>query len=138
MRQSQEIHDLVQGFGTAIRSNQTEAAIGLIAPDAGIVWIGTDPDEYWVGHERVAAMYREQMEVMGDAVSVTDLRVEAYETTSEAGWFAGRTSFTTPQGEVKVRISGAVARLEGEWKIVQFHSSVGIPNEETVGQELPT
>ncbi len=36
------------------------------------------------------------------------------------------------------RFRAVFHKEDGEWKIVQFHTSVGVPNESTVGKALPT
>jgi ketosteroid isomerase-like protein len=39
--------------------------------------------------------------------------------------------------QVPARVSVVLQREAGDWKIVHLHLSVGIPNEEALGEELP-
>ena len=42
-----------------------------------------------------------------------------------------------PDGtEIPFRITGVYHQENGEWKVVQWHASIGISNEEAIGQEL--
>jgi hypothetical protein len=36
------------------------------------------------------------------------------------------------------RVTAVLHKENGEWKMVQGHVSFGVPNEEALGQELPT
>jgi hypothetical protein len=53
------------------------------------------------------------------------------------GWAADRFRLRFPNGtQVPFRVTIVFHQEGGEWKIVQWHSSIGIPNEEAPGQEL--
>jgi hypothetical protein len=71
-------------------------------------------------------------------VTITPGEVLAHQQGS-VGWLADRPTFTFADGSAfRVRFT-AVARLEqGVWKLVQSHTSVGVPNEDLVGTPLPT
>jgi hypothetical protein len=44
-----------------------------------------------------------------------------------------------PNGEgVAMRLTGVCIRANDAWKMVQFHLSIGIPNEEAIGARLTT
>ena len=50
---------------------------------------------------------------------------------------ADRPKFRLPDGtEIPLRMTFVFVREEGEWKVAQQHISIGVPNEQIVGQEL--
>jgi hypothetical protein len=64
--------------------------------------------------------------------------IEAY-VEGDLGWFADRPRFVLLDGtEVPFRHTGVFRREGGEWKLVQAHTSLGIPNEDVIGFELTT
>ena len=55
------------------------------------------------------------------------------------GWMGDRAAWRLQDGtEVPFRLTAIFHKENGDWKIVQFHTSVGVPNESTVGMALPT
>ena len=46
--------------------------------------------------------------------------------------------FRVGDQEFPFRLSVVYRREDGAWKMVHFHSSVGVPNEEAVGVEVQT
>lgn len=53
------------------------------------------------------------------------------------GWTAERAAFVVPGSrQIPVRITAVYHQEDGEWKVVQSHASVGVPNQELVGKEL--
>jgi ketosteroid isomerase-like protein len=52
----------------------------------------------------------------------------------EVGWAEGHMRFTLPDGaERQARLTAVLAREDGRWRVVQSHSSIGVPNEDTFG-----
>ena len=55
------------------------------------------------------------------------------------GWTADRPTLRLPGGaEIPLRMTTVFHQEGGEWKMVQFHTSIGVPNTESVGIDLPT
>jgi ketosteroid isomerase-like protein len=104
-----------------------------IADDARV--IGTDPNEWWSG-ARIPAVFREQMDAMGGRMPMRAGDPEAF-VEGSVGWVADQAAFALPDGEVPCRITSVLHRENGEWKLVQTHVSLGVPNEEMF-TELPT
>lgn len=45
---------------------------------------------------------------------------------------------TSPVGAgIGVRLTGVWHREGDAWKLIQFHASIGVPNDESFGQDLP-
>jgi hypothetical protein len=46
------------------------------------------------------------------------------------GWAAGRGFFEMETGRVPVRLTAVLHQEDGDWKAVQVHASIGVPNEQ--------
>jgi ketosteroid isomerase-like protein len=97
-------------------------------PDA--VHIGTDADEWWTSEQIVdavaAAGGADQIQAAAD-----DVVIHAQ---GDAPWVEGRGRFTTAGGgERPVRMTGVFAREDSQWKMVQPHASIGVPNDDIFG-----
>ena len=69
------------------------------------------------------------MKAMGD-LQFSPGEIKAYEEGS-VGWGIARPTFILPNGkQIPFRWSAVFHQEDGEWKMVQFHASVGVPNEQ--------
>ena len=94
--------------------------------------MGTNPEE-WLQGERVAEFLKEEVEAMGGNVTISAGDPEAYSEGS-VGWGVTRPMITLPDGRsVSPRWSAVFHREDGEWRLVQLHASIGVPNEEVFG-----
>ena len=70
---------------------------------------------------------------MGGNVTADPGEPEAY-VEGTVGWGMPRPTLTLPNGKTLTPRWGAVFHQEdGQWKLVQLHASVGIPNEQLMG-----
>ena len=82
-------------------------------------------------------VFTEQLTAVG-GVSITPGEGRAYQE-GTVGWIADRPTFTLPDGTMfSVRFTAVAHREDGQWKLVQAHTSVGVPNQQVVGQTLPS
>ena len=97
-------------------------------PDA--VHIGTDAEEWWTSKQVL------------DATAATgggdDIRAVADDigihVQGDIAWVEGRGRFThAGGGERPVRMTGVFVREDGQWKVVQSHASIGVPNADIFG-----
>ena len=137
MEQSSEL----QGFYLRICEAMTKGDHAFFAShfsqQDGVLAIGTDPTEWWVGYDTIARVFREQMEETGG------FRIEADTPMAwcngSIGWLAGRPTLRLPDGtELPVRLTAILQREPNDWKIVQWHFSTGIANEALLGEVLTT
>lgn len=135
---SSGIRALIERYAEAVRQGDIDAIAELVDDSEDVLVIGTDPHEWWAGHDRLIGVYRAQQAEMGSKVTVSTLELETAREIGEAGWFAGRIHFETREVDLPVRVSGVARRRGDEWRIVHLHVSVGAANEETIGLELPT
>lgn len=110
------------GDAQGVRSRLSES------PDA--VHIGTDADEWWTSTQIVdavaAAGGADEIQAVADDVHV--------HVQGDVAWVEGRGRFTTAGGgERPVRMTGVFVREDGQWKAVQSHASIGVPNDQIFG-----
>ena len=105
----------------------------LVTPRPGLVFVGTDPDEWFESIAEVRGMLQAQS---GAGITVEHGRPHAYEE-GTVGWVADRGRFALPDGSaVPFRVTAVFHRENGAWKLVQQHASIATANEDALGTEL--
>jgi hypothetical protein len=133
MDQSTELRALMLRIYDAVSRGDGDFLEGVVSSAGGMVFIGTDPTEWFEDSGSVVRMLRAQAEA---GVTVVPGALRAYEEGS-VGWIADAGAFKLPDGgEVPFRITAVFHREGGDWKLVQEHASIGVTNEEAIGQEL--
>ena len=131
-----DLRKAMLGFYDALTRGDADLLEQLISRQDGVLGIGTDPDEWWVGHAKLRDIMKTQMAEMGGHITIVDSDPVAY-AEGTVGWVADRPRFRLDDGtESPIRLTATFHREQDDWKIVQFHVSVGVPNEEVVGREL--
>jgi ketosteroid isomerase-like protein len=76
------------------------------------------------------------MQDMGGGFPIEAAELQAF-SEGEVGWAADRPRLTMPDGsEISFRLTAVLHREDGDWRVVQWHSSFGVANEEALGKEL--
>jgi hypothetical protein len=102
-----------------------------------VLFIGSDPSEWWDDRDKVVTALRAQLLEMKGKVQITPNDVVAY-TEGDWGWAALNCTFSAGGNESPFRVSIVLSRRDDGWKIVQGHASAGVLNEDTVGVKLTT
>jgi SnoaL-like domain len=102
----------------------------LLAEGADAVHIGTDAGEWWSSGQFVdgvaAAGGGGDIGVVADDI---DVHVQG-----DVAWVEGRGRFMRADGaERPVRVTGVLVREGGQWRLVQSHSSIAVPNTDIFG-----
>ena len=131
MQPSAELVAVSKRLFAALSASDLEALHGVIAHDDDVLVIGTDPDEWWAGPQTVHGILDAQLrELAGWSWAPTSL--VAYES-GETGWAAARVRVTFPDGSRQDLRTTIVFDLDrAQWKVVQWHISIGVANEDTV------
>lgn len=137
MRESRELRDLYIRLCEAYASGDVGFIERLFSRQEGALNIGTDPNEWWVGSDRILQAWKAQFEALGGRIPLIAGDPLAYEE-GTVGWVADRPRLRLPDGDLPFRLTCVFHEEEGEWRLVQTHASVGVSNEATVGGELPT
>jgi ketosteroid isomerase-like protein len=129
----QAVRAVIERSMKAFQVGDLETIDALSSDRPGCITIGTDPDEWW-DKPTTMAWIREAMTDPGTmSVGDSSIRAEAGEYTvhvqGEAAWSEGRGKFVNDhRDERAVRNTGVFVREDGEWRCVQAHGSIGVPN----------
>lgn len=96
--------------------------------DPCVIAIGSDPTEWVQGYDEYMQLFRESAPTgeLGVTAGLDD--VQAFQEGS-VGWAAGRGYFEIEGKRVPVRFTAVLHQEDGEWKTVQAHASIGVPND---------
>ncbi len=131
MERSDELRDVILASVEAAARQDTSQIDRYISRHEGALSIGTDPNEWTEGGEQVAEEFKQETQDSTDKFSLGE--VEAF-VEGTVGWASSRPVWTLEDGrEIPARWTGVFHREDGEWKLVQAHVSVGVPNEELFG-----
>lgn len=129
MQPSAEIKELMTRFYEAASKGDFEFVDGLLSRRAGVLWIGTDPDEWWESPEAVFKAWQAQTAELGGPAPITGGNVTAYQH-GDVAWVSDRPTFHLPDGRrLPFRFTAVWVREPEGWRIVQAHISMGIANE---------
>ena len=97
-------------------------------PDA--VHIGTDAEEWWTSKQIVDAMAAvggaDEIQLIAD-----DIGIHVY---GDVAWAEGHGRFSVAGGGERLfRMTTVLVREDGQWKVVQSHASIGVPNADIFG-----
>lgn len=108
-----------------------------VARHAGMLAIGTDPNEWWAGAATFTGVLKTQLQEMGGFPLVAH-DPQAYSEGS-VGWMADHPTIRLPDGtEIPIRLTLVFVKENNDWKVVLWHASVGVRNEELLGKALTT
>jgi class 3 adenylate cyclase len=112
-----------------------EAVNDAVARDSGSLVIGTAPDEWHVGYEAISALFRVQFREMPPVHFDIEEIVAWKEGT--VGWVASRALMVIEGMPSVLTRATVVLHEEGTyWRIVQWHFSMPVANEEALGVGL--
>lgn len=130
MATASDVADTVSKLIDAFNSRDIGAVDALIADSGRVIGIGSDPNEWWVGRERLVSVMKSQLEEMGGA------RWKLHDSVSSDGWMAAKAELRMPDGSsVPGRITVACTP---DGKVEHFHFSIGVANEAAIGMNLTT
>jgi adenylate cyclase len=139
MDPSPELQAVVGRFWAAVNARDASTVLHLHADQPGVLFIGTDPEEWWSTFATYSPVFEAQLrEFEAGGVTFDPGEIEAYSEGS-VGWTAHRPTLRLPDGTTVVLRFTAVLHLDrGVWRFVQYHLSEGVENETTVGFEMTT
>lgn len=137
MNPSAELKNVVLRLYESMTKGDVSAFERLFSRQSGVIAIGTDPNEWWADYETIVRVHKAQFQEIG-GIQIRAGELNAF-VEGTVGWVADRPILRLPNGqEMTFRETTVFHKEDGEWKIVQFHVSIGMPNEEAVGKELTT
>jgi class 3 adenylate cyclase len=114
--------------------------VDALSHHPGFLAIGTDPDEWWEGFDTVAAVWRVQMQEFDD-IGIVHFEVEKIVAWKEGtvGWVSSSLRLTVGETvNFPLRFTVVVHEEGAFWRIVNWHLSIPVINEEVFGAPLTT
>lgn len=132
MHPSDEIKNAVLKLYESMTTGDVSAIGRLFSHQCGVLAIGSDPNEWWTDYETIDQVFSAQFKGgSSKPIIAQDLHAFAEGT---VGWASERRTSRLPNGkEITIRETFVLHKEKGEWKIVQLHVSLGIPNKDVFG-----
>jgi hypothetical protein len=132
MKPSHEVRNAVLRLYESMGTGDVSAIERLFSRQSGVLAIGSDPGERWAGHDTIVEAFKAQLQGSGTrTIEPGDLNAFAE---GSVGWAADRRTLRLASGkELTIRETFLFHQEDGDWKLVQFHASVAVPNAELVG-----
>lgn len=136
MQPSTELKELMMRWYASLSTGDISVTEQTLSHQSAVLTIGTDPAEWVMGYDAIFPIFQAQTQCIGGIhIEAGDLL--AY-SAGDVGWVADRPLLKLPDGTtIPMRSTLVFQRENGDWKLVQQHNSVGVPNEELVGKMLP-
>jgi class 3 adenylate cyclase len=135
---SEEIRAAYLRMWRAWQARDRAALEDLISFEGYAAWIGSDPREWWHGPDGVAVSLAHLEELPPSRLEIDPADVIAY-ASGDTGWAVGRAHLWFDSGaDFVLRTSGVFVIERGHWRVVHWHNSIGVPNEEAIGVSLTT
>ena len=140
MEPAPELAEFVERILRNWTSNRVEDAVDAISRHEGTVVIGFDAREWWEGFETVSALLRVQaQEVVGALIPEFTVDPPVAWKEGTVGWVSTR-SHLVVEGlkPIDTRWTLVLHEEGAFWRVVQWHLSIGVSNEEATGATLTT
>jgi hypothetical protein len=136
MKRLREVEDLTRKIYDGLRHGDVDTITETISREDGLVWVGTDPKEWWTSHETMVRVFRDQLKAIG-SFDLVDTDPHGYGE-GDVGWVADQPALRLAAGaDIPLRVTALAHREAGAWRFVQWHVSIGVSNEKAVGEEVP-
>ena len=137
MEQSSELKALMLQAYKALAKGDPSFFERYVSQADGMLAIGTDPNEWWAGKVTFIKVLKAQLEEAGGFALIAN-GLQAYSEES-VGWAADRPKMRLPDGtDIPLRLTMVFHKENNDWKIVQWHISAGVSNEDVLGKALTT
>ena len=130
MEPSEELRLVVTRFFEALRDGDEEAISNRISRQPGFERFGSDAAEWWQDGATTARVWTQQVREMGGGYPWRLLGDVYALSESSVGWAAAQAEFDAAEGPVVFRFTCVLHLEHGDWKLVQWHSSIPSANEE--------
>ena len=130
IERSPEVEQSMRDAFAMMQRRDIDALMARTSSQPGVIMIGSDAEEWYAGREAIEAMARATGDgEAGDMPASTMDEVEGYRE-GDLGFANIRGTWTVGGSSVPFRLTAVVHLEDGEWKTVQSHASIGVPNSE--------
>lgn len=135
MERSCELQDIIAAWWEAFSRGDDTWFDRHVSRRADVRLVGTDSNE-WLEGQGVGEFIKGAVEALDGALKISPGEPVAFRDGNVA-WGNTRPTLALPDGtETNFRWSAVFRREDGEWKAVQIHASVAIPDEELLGRDF--
>jgi hypothetical protein len=135
MHPSTELRDLTIQIAQAVSNGDVAVLERHTSHHPGTAFLGTDPDEWWTD---LASLRHASLGQREAGVTILPGEPLAFAEGS-VGWAVDQgMRVRAGNREIPFRMSVVYHREDDVWKMVHFHSSIGVPNADAIGIALPT
>jgi len=135
MERSAELEAVLRRFFEAF-TKDAATVVGMWSKHEEVLFLGTDPDEWWRSWDVIDGVIRAQIREMPGGFPSTMHRIDAW-SEGTVGWACADFTFEF-ENPVRARYTAVWHLEEGAWKMVHGHVSVPARNVEVLGVELTT
>jgi ketosteroid isomerase-like protein len=128
MQRSPELEKRAREMIDAMQASDFPTMERALSRTDGSVLIGSDPGEYTRDIDEMLQIMRDSTPDQGYHITVTLDDLRGYQE-GDVGWIDGIGRFERDGRTVAVRMTGVAHREDGEWRFVQTHASIGVPDE---------
>ena len=129
METSVELKNAVLGLYESMSKGDVSAIESLFSRQTGVLAIGSDPNEWWSGYDTIVQAFKAQSQEIGTKqIKAGDINAFVEGT---VGWASEQRTIKSGK-EMSLRHTFIFHKEDGEWKIVQLHVSIGVPNTEVM------
>ena len=131
VQQASELRELYLRTYEAFSTGDLSVYENLLSHQAGLLIIGTDPQEWWEDYGSMIEIMQAQVAGMHDAgLQIVPGEVRAYQE-GTVGWVIDRPTLRMPNGqEFSFRQTAIFHQEDGAWKMIHVYVSIGVPNAE--------
>ena len=129
---SQSVAEATRQVLAAIQNDDAEAIRAAFAESNAVVAIGSDPTENFHGYAQTTDVFATHANALS-GVTIEAGAIEAYEH-GGTGWSSSQPVFRFADGtSLPLRLTVVFTSAGDSWKIVQWHSSLGVGNDDVSG-----
>lgn len=120
-------------FAEALETQDLASISELVSHDPNMVYFGFNHGERWVGYQALETAVRNQMNAYENLRLIPHDRVVTIGPDGETAWFSELLDWNMmtagePVSMRDVRFTGTLERVNGAWRIVQYHLSLTLPS----------
>ncbi len=140
MEPAPELATLVERVIGTMMSGDSAAVIDAVAHQPGALVIGFDEREWWEGFDTISAIFRVQTTEVASLGLAPRPRVEHLSAWREGtvGWVALRMVADSDPSQRGARLTLVLHEEGAYWRIVQWHTSLPVSNEDVLGVTMTT
>ncbi len=126
---SPDIEAILREIVGSVERGDAQRMEERLSDDPDALAIGTDASEWAQGREEIMRFFRDAGPDGSLQLTIPVREVAAYED-GDVGWGVVRIAFEVEGRDLPVRMTTVMRRESGEWRLLQMHASIGVPNDQ--------